>query len=132
MLQGRMGRRVEGRAAKQCRIKALVRAGRPRVLPTGVLAWRGELASHASLWGSLCVEVAPRSHRMVLVGGGDCSRERAGCRRRGRDSSCETENPHATQRLVVRGGDLSGKPSLSRSLSRKLPTGRKQDVLRRS
>jgi hypothetical protein len=48
MLQGRMGRRVEGCAAEHCHIKALVRADRLRVPPTGVLVWHGELSPHVS------------------------------------------------------------------------------------
>jgi hypothetical protein len=52
----------------------------------------------------------------VLVGGGDCSCERAGCRRWGGNSSCEVETCRARQRLVVRGGGLSEKPSFSRRL----------------
>jgi hypothetical protein len=39
----------------------------------------------------------------VLVRDGNCSCERAGCRRRG-------GSPHARRRLIVRGGDLSEKP----------------------
>jgi hypothetical protein len=60
VLQGQMGQRVEGCAAGQCRIKALVRVDRPRVPPASVFAWRGELVSHVSLQGSLRVGVAPR------------------------------------------------------------------------
>jgi hypothetical protein len=48
MLQGRMGRCVEGCAAEQCHIKAPARASRPRVLPDGVFAWHGELVFHVS------------------------------------------------------------------------------------
>jgi hypothetical protein len=47
--QGRTGRCVGGHAAKQCRITALVRVGRPYVPPAGVFAWRRELVPHASL-----------------------------------------------------------------------------------
>jgi hypothetical protein len=56
----RVGWDSVSRAARPDNIKALVRAVRPRVLPSGVFAWCGELASHGSLQVSLCVGVAPR------------------------------------------------------------------------
>jgi hypothetical protein len=105
-----MGRRVEGRATEQCHIKALVRAGHPRVPPAGVFAWRGELASHASLRGSLCVGVAPRLRRPRLGRRQRLLVQTSGCRRRGGNSSCEAEICRARRRLFVRGRDLSGKP----------------------
>jgi hypothetical protein len=70
VLQGQMGRHDEGCVAKQCRIKVLVRACRPRVTPSGVFAWHGELAFHASSRGSPCVGEAPRCEDRVLVGDG--------------------------------------------------------------
>jgi hypothetical protein len=48
VLQSWMGRRVEGHATELCCITALVKAGLPRVLPGGVLAWHGGLAPRAS------------------------------------------------------------------------------------
>jgi hypothetical protein len=107
VLQGRMGRRVEGRAAGQCRIKTLVRAGRPRVPPSSVFAWRGELASYASLRGSLCVGVAPRlrgsclgQRWKLLVRMSKLSEARWRLLMRDVDSLCEAETCRARQRLV--------------------------------
>jgi hypothetical protein len=48
VLQGQMGRCVDGYAVGQCHITPLVRVVCPRVPPAGVLAWQGELAPHAS------------------------------------------------------------------------------------
>jgi hypothetical protein len=62
----------------------------------------------------------------VLVRDGNCSCERAGCRRRG-------GSPHARRRLIVRGGDSSCEAetcrrshSLVGDLSGKPPTSRRQ------
>jgi hypothetical protein len=59
---------------------------------------RGE--ARASGCRHICVD-------RVVVGDGDYSCERAGCRRRGRDLSCEVETPRARRKLLVRDGDLS-------------------------
>jgi hypothetical protein len=93
VLQSRMGRRVDGGAAGQCRIMPHVRADCPRVPPVGVLACYGELAPHASLRGSSCIGMSPHRVDRVLVGDRDSSCEQAGCRG-------EAETPRERRRLV--------------------------------
>jgi hypothetical protein len=89
-----MGRRIEGCAADQCRIKALVRVGRPRAASWRIcMEWgtgfpRVAVGNLALRWRHVCVD-------RVLVGGGDCSCERAGCQRRGGNSSCAEETCRA-------------------------------------
>jgi hypothetical protein len=140
VLQSWTGRRVGGRAAKQCRITAPVRAGRTCVPPGGIFAWCGELVPHASLRRSPSVGMVPRSQapvssfrpsrvELTLVGNGNYSCEPASCRGQGGDSSCEAKTPHAEWRLLVWGGNLTEKPPPARDLSGKPPTGRRQDVL---
>jgi hypothetical protein len=45
----------------QCRFTAPVRVGRPRVLPVGVFAWRGELGPFVAPWETTSIGEAPHS-----------------------------------------------------------------------
>jgi hypothetical protein len=117
-----MERHVGSCTVEQCSIAALVRAGRLRVLPVGVFAWRGEPEPCVSLCGSMSIRAVPHSCGALdpalrplcvgpaLVGEGNYSRERVVG---GRDSSCqqvvegEAESPRARRRLVGRDGDSS-------------------------
>jgi hypothetical protein len=103
----RVGWDTVPRAARPDNIKALVRAVRPRVPPASVFAWRGELASHGLLRGSLRAGVAPRlrgprlgRRQKLLVRMSRLSEARWRLLMRGRDYSCEAETARAWQRLV--------------------------------
>jgi hypothetical protein len=105
------------------------------------MAWG--IGAHTSSQGSLCVEVVPHlcgsclgRRRKLLVRTGRSSEARRRLVVRDGDSSCETETPRARRRLLVRDRDFSCEVEACRrslplvgDLSRKLLTGRRQDVL---
>jgi hypothetical protein len=51
---------------EQCSVTTPVKAGRPRVPPAGVFAWRGELEPCVSSRGSSSVGAMPRSCRAQI------------------------------------------------------------------
>jgi hypothetical protein len=88
-----MGRRVEGHAAEQCRIEALVRASSPRVLPADVFAWSVELARKLVRRGgatfaqtvSWSEAETARANKQVVGGEAETCRARQSLVVRGRD-----------------------------------------------